>query len=468
MDVTITKSDFRLFREAPRHLWAKKHGRLDESTADELLAIQGEQVEALAREYLEKFILPAQPGDHLIWQETGRDGPFMARADALIRRADGTEIDLYEIKSSTSVKPEDVEDAAFQTLIFRKQYRVARVCLVLVNTDYVRSAELDLQHLLKVEDISEQVHELLPEIEILRSQALEAARCDDPNSLEHCWAPKDCRCLEVCHPDLPEFSIYDIPRLSKEKKRQLEGMGIRAALDIPVSFELSGLQNAVADVARRDSPAVDVSRVRAELAKVTYPLYFLDYETCSLTVPLHTGYKPWQQMVFQYSLHQLDRPGGTLTHCEHLSTGSGDPALPLLASLKANLGETGTVIVWNAPFEKGRNKEIGLLYPEYADYLDDLNRRVLDLMEIVSKGLYVHPGFKGSSSIKHVLPVVVPELSYAEMEINNGTKASYGWWKSMFAPINADEKHAIHANLLKYCELDTRAMVEIFHKFSQI
>lgn len=468
MDITITKSDFRLFREAPRHLWAKKHDRLDESSADELLTIQGEQVETLAREYLEKFILPAQPGDSLIWQETGRDGSFMARADALVRRADGTEVDLYEIKSSTKVEDEDMEDAAFQTLIFQKKYRVAHVCLVLVNNAYVRSGELELQNLLKVEDITDRVNELLPEIESLRGQALLAAQCDDPRSLEHCWAPGDCRCLEVCHPLLPEFSIYDIPRISKDKKRQLEGMGIRAARDIPVSFELSDLQNTVADVARRGSPAVDASRVRAELSKVSYPLYFLDYETCSLAVPLYTGYKPYQHMVFQYSLHRLDRPGSQMTHFEHLSTGSGDPALPLLVSLKANLGETGTVIVWNASFEKSRNKEMGQLYPEYADYLEGLNRRVHDLMEVVSKGLYIHPGFKGSSSIKNVLPVVVPELSYAEMEINNGTKASYGWWKSMFTPISADEKHKIHADLLKYCELDTRAMVEIFQKFSQI
>ncbi len=468
MDVIITKSDFRLFREAPRHLWARKHDCLDESTGDELLAIQGEQVEALAREYLEKFVLPTRPGDSLAWQETGRDGPFMARADALIRHANGAEVDLYEVKSSTSVKDEDLEDAAFQALIFRKQNRVARVYLVLVNNEYVRSGELDLRGLLKVEDVTDKVNKLLPEIELLRTQALEAAQLTDPRGVEHCWDPGNCRCLEVCHPALPDFSIYDIPRLSKDKKRQLEGMGIRAAHDIPAAFELSKLQTVVADTARNGSPSVDALRVRAELAKVAYPLYFLDYETCSLAVPPYDGYKPWQQMVFQYSLHRLGKPGGALTHCEHLSTGSGDPALPLLASLKANLGETGTVIVWNASFEKTRNKEMGLLYPEYADYLEGVNQRVHDLMEIVSKGLYVHPGFRGSSSIKYVLPVVVPELSYTELEINNGTSATFGWWKSMFTPLSGAEKQKIHSDLLKYCHLDTLAMVEIFQKFSQI
>jgi len=140
----------------------------------------------------------------------------------------------------------------------------------------------------------------------------------------------------------------------------------------------------------------------------------------------------------------------------------------LLASLKKNLGGEGTVIVWSASFEKTRNKEMALLHPEYADFLKDVNDRVHDLMEMVSKGLYLHPGFKGSSSIKHVLPVMVPELSYAEMEINEGTKASFAWWNIMFVSLDETEKKIIADQLLAYCKLDTLAMVEIFRRFSRI
>jgi hypothetical protein len=464
----FSKSDFRLFREAPRHLWAKKNSRLDVSSANQLAGIQGEQVERLAKDYVETFILPNQPGCTFLWQETGTDDSYLARADALVREPGKKAADLYEIKSSTEVKKEDVEDAAFQTLIFQKQYHIGHIYLMLVNNDYIMHGPLDLSQLLKVEDITDQVNAILADIETLRAQALKAAQCADPEELEHCWKPKECVCLEVCHPGLPDFSIYDIPRLSEEKKRLLEGMGVRAAKEIPASFELSDSQRAIAYLARLGAPVMDAPRIREELGRIAYPVYFLDYETCNLAVPLFEGYKPYQQMVFQYSLHRLDGPEAELKHFEHLSTSDDDPAMPLLASLKKNLGGEGTVIVWNASFEKTRNTEMALLHPEYAGFLKDVNDRVHDLMEMVSKGLYLHPGFKGSSSIKHVLPVMVPELSYAEMEINEGAKASLAWWNIMFVSLDETEKKIIANQLLAYCKLDTLAMVEIFRRFSRI
>jgi hypothetical protein len=464
----ISKSDFRLYREAPRHLWAKKHGCLEISSAEKLAGIQGEQVELLAMEYIEKYILPRQPGRTLLWQETRKDGVYTARADAIVCEAGGDSADLYEIKSSTGVKDEDVEDVAFQALIFQKHFHIRHFYLVLINHAYIFDGSLDLGQLLKVEDITAQTGALQDEIKIQRAQAWEAAQCATPEGLEHCWKPDECSCREVCHPGLPDFSIYNIPRLSLENKRLLESMGIRAAQDIPASFKLSGFQRQIADLARRGEPLVDEPRIRAEMAKVAFPIYFLDYETCNLAVPQYPRYIPYQQNVFQYSLYRLDTPTADPEHFEYLSTCPGDPALPLLASLREDMGRQGTIIVWNAAFEKSRNKEMAEIYPEYRDFLLDVNGRIYDLMEMVSKGLYLHPGFRGSSSIKHVLPAMVPELSYAEMEINNGTKASLGWWKLTFEPLNENERNKIVENLLAYCKMDTLAMVEIYRKFAAI
>lgn len=465
----ITKSDFRLFREAPRHLWAKKHDQLDETEIDELLMVQGDRIEQLAHEYLETITLPQKQGWTMHWQETVPDGPYLARADAILLHPNGNDAELFEIKSSTSIKDEQIEDAAFQTLIFRKQYNIHRVHLVLVNNEYIFHGSLDLSQLLKMEDITEKLEAILPEIAGLREQALQAALSDDPLKWEHCWKPKDCVCPEVCHPGLPEgLTIYDVPRLKKEKKQELEGMGIRAAKDIPEDFPLSGNQASVVATAKAGQPVIDGSGIRQEMARVSYPVYFLDYETCPLAVPVFNGHKPYQQAVFQYSLHHLVTPDAAPFHSEHLSTGEGDPCVPLLEKLKNDIGTDGTVIVWNAPFERTRNKEMAALHPEYRVFLEDINDRIYDLMEIVSKGLYLHPGFKGSSSIKNVLPVLVPELRYDTLQINNGTKASFAWWRMMFTLIPDAEKQAITNNLLTYCGLDTLAMVELFRNFCRV
>lgn len=388
--------------------------------------------------------------------------------DALLISAESGAADLYEVKSSTRIKPEDVEDTSFQALILQKFYRIEHIYLMLVNNAYTLHGQLDLAQLLKVEDITDQVQAILPEIDVLRGEALQVAQCYDPETLEHCWKPEECICLDVCHPDLPDFSIYDIPRLGKEKKRQLEEMGIRAAREIPDSFKLSNSQREIANLARMDEPILDAPHIREELGKITYPIYFLDYESCNPVVPLYDGYKPYQQMVFQYSLHRLDGPEAEVVHFEHLSSGQGDPSLPTLASLKANLDGQGTVVVWYAPFEKARNDEMAMLHPEYAEFLQDVNLRIYDLMDMVRNGLYLHPGFKGSCSIKQVLPVMVPELSYAEMEINEGKKAAWGWWNIIFAPLEEGEKKVIADQLLAYCHLDTLAMVEIYRKLAAI
>jgi len=103
------------------------------------------------------------------------------------------------------------------------------------------------------------------------------------------------------------------------------------------------------------------------------------------------------------------------------------------------------------------------MYPEYKDFLLDLNNRMFDLMEIVLKGYYLHPDFRGSWSIKNVLPVMVPELSYKELAINKGDQAMTKWW-DMINNANQKENEKTAEALLEYCGLDTLAMVEIWKK----
>jgi hypothetical protein len=465
-ELLITKSDFRTFREAPRHLWASKHDRLDVSAIDQLAVAQGRQVEELAKRYLESRVAQDDGSLNLFWQETQKDGPFLARADALVGSEGGGARDLYEIKSSTTAKAEDIEDAAFQTLIFRTKYEVRRVYLVLVDNTYVRSGALDLEQLLRVEDVTNQVDTILQDVENWRVEAVEAAQAKDPAGLEHCWKPKECPCLEVCHPELPDFSIYNIPHLGEIKKRQLEAMGIRAAKDIPSRFSLSDAQRKIASLAKDSHPVIDTTAMRQWLSSIQYPVYFLDYETCNLAVPLYDGYKPYEQIVFQYSLHRREAPEAALQHCEHLATSRGDPAPDLVASLRDCMGSEGSVIVWHAPFEKTRNKELGQHVPDQAEFLAGVNARVLDLMEIVSKGMFLHPDFRGSNSIKEVLPVLVPQLSYEGMQINEGRTASERWWEMLFGDVSADGRGETARALLEYCKTDTLAMVELLRYFT--
>ncbi len=464
----LTKSDFLLFCEAPRHLWAKKNLKIDLTLTDfdQHLIAEGYEVEKLAQEYFANEILPQKPGCQMKLQQTFTDGPFQARVDILLDNPETSTYEIYEVKSSTNLDKKDLYDVAYQFLILQNQVKIEKAVIVHPNKEYIRDGELDLAQLFIVDDLTEKVHELLPEIDALRHEALSVFDCKDPFELAQCLTPRDCPCPDICHPQLPEFSIFDVPRLSPKKKAELLDMGIRDAREIPVTFSLNDKQLLIVERARTHSEYLDQYSLQIELNQLQFPLWFLDYETCISAIPRFQGYHPQQQIVFQYSLHRLDNPKAELHHFGCIALTDGDPSLYLLEKLAADLGRTGTVIVWNKSFEMTMNKEMAKLYPEYGNFLLDLNSRIYDLGEIVNQGIYLHPQFKGSWSIKHVLPVMVPELSYEEMAINKGDKASMAWWNMTFGEVAQEEKTRLLEALDKYCELDTLAMVEIYRKFA--
>lgn len=95
----------------------------------------------------------------------------------------------------------------------------------------------------------------------------------------------------------------------------------------------------------------------------------------------------------------------------------------LLQAMLADIGDDihhSSFVVWYKPFENTRNEEIAEIFPDLADSFLAINDKTFDLMEIFSKRNYFDIAFMGSSSIKKVLPVLVPEMDYAGLAIGNG------------------------------------------------
>ena len=170
---------------------------------------------------------------------------------------------------------------------------------------------------------------------------------------------------------------------------------------------------------------------------------------------------PHNHLVFQVSIHKL-QANGTLTHFEWLGDSLQQP-VDMLKQMQEFTGVTGTFISWNAPFEISRNKDMLVWIPQFTDYLNYINRHMFDLMAIF-KTDYVDYRFNGSTSIKKVLPVLCPQFSYSNLEVQDGTMALDTWGR-MVTDINFNEDVAFtRKNLLAYCKLDTLAMVEIYKK----
>ena len=205
-------------------------------------------------------------------------------------------------------------------------------------------------------------------------------------------------------------------------------------------------------------------RLDSFLSEIVYPVYYFDYETSQSLLPPWDGTRPYQQVPFQYSLHIQREPGGEIEHREYLHRDGSNPMPALLETLREDVGKTGSVLVWYEGFGKARNNEMAAAVPEYAAFLDDLNARVVDLMKPFADETITDPAFKGSASIKAVLPVLMPELTYDDLDIGEGSSASRLWKEVTLINPDASEREKVYADLVEYCTLDTWAMVAIHRK----
>lgn len=401
--------------------------------------------------------------------ETG-DGTF-AKIDVLEFDKENGKWNLYEVKSGSSIKTDlfhnHIKDIAFQKIALEKTgLEIGKSFLVHLNKEYRRNGEIELEKLFVFNEVSEKIDDIQRETEMEISEALELLKEDDIN-LNGCEciyrsSGQRCDCFEFFNPQVPDYSTGHI--FQKKKLRMLVEEGVFDPIDVPDDFKMTDVQEIKVELQKSGSPQIDGASVKEMLATLVYPLYFLDYETFGKPVPLLDGYKTSQQLVFQYSLHILHEDG-KLEHFEYLADELESATAGLVGSMRDNIGPVGSVLVWYESFEKGRNCELMELHPEAKEFLEDVNERVFDLMKVFKKD-YLHPKFKGSASIKKVLPVLVPELSYAELDVQNGTMAIEAWGRTIFEQVLEKEKVEIRQNLFKYCELDTLAMVKILEKIS--
>ncbi len=200
---------------------------------------------------------------------------------------------------------------------------------------------------------------------------------------------------------------------------------------------------------------------------IAYPLpgYFLDFETIQFAVPVWKGTRPYQQIVFQFSLHRLDA-SGQLEHTEFLDLSGNDPSESFTQSLIAACGEQGPIFVYNAGFEMARIRELAERFPSLSQPLLAINDRIVDLLP-VARERYYHPSQQGSWSIKKVLPAVVPELRYDTLDgVQDGGMAMNAFLEDIHPDTSPERKTQIEQQLLADCKLDTCAMVRLWQVFS--
>jgi len=291
-----------------------------------------------------------------------------------------------------------------------------------------------------------------------------------------------------------KVSLYDIPDSALQKER-----GKRQSIQIKFT--------------KSNSEWVS-EELLSIMRSFKYPLYFIDFEASILAVPYHIGMRPYEKVAFQWSCHKIEKPGQEPTHFEWINVDNSFPNFEFAESLKECIKEDGTVLTW-ASYENTTLREIKEQMVKYDYKQQDLSKwleklikskenpesRIVDLNDLTLKH-YFHPLMKGKTSIKWVLPAIWAEdpklhnydfskkyyrvehgkllepyqtLQHIEISeqaevVNEGTGAMMAYQEMLYglSKNEASIKDSWKNLLLKYCELDTAAMVLVWKHWENI
>ena len=491
MSKRISKSQFMMGLQCLKRLWLYNYRKdLIPPLSPEQRQVfdQGSAIGALAREYFKGGTLveadyrqlpPAlkrtaelvAAGAKVIYEGAFVFNAVLVRCDILKRNGDGT-WDLIEAKGSTAVKEEHLQDVAVQRYVLEGcGVKLRRTQLMHINNTFVKNGPIEAKKFFTRQDITKETSALLGDIKQNLERfmaALAAPEAPETGIGRHCSNPYDCEFRGHCWKGIPEHSVYDIPRLSWEKKNMLKAMGIMLFKNVPDNFDLSAGQKLALRVEKSGETLLDRKKLARFIRKIKYPLYHIDFETVMPGIPLYDGSRPYQQIPFQVSLHVQAAPGAAPEHFEYLGDGLSDPRPGLITFMLAHIGPEGTLLAYNASFEAKRIEELGRDFPEQAGALPALINRFEDLMKPFLERFYVHPACHGRFSLKKILPALVPDMTYSGLAVANGGDAQLAYHRILSGELTGAETEQLRKDLKVYCGQDTLAMVKILEHLGQV
>ena len=488
MKPIISKSQYLKGLQCPKNLWFYRHRKdliPEIDAAQQAIFDTGNIVGEMAMQYFaddnaqevtneywdivggieatQKYIADGAPNIYEATAMHPNNGCY-SRIDILHKADDGT-WHLVEVKSSTRVKSIHFDDMAFQHYVFRSAgYNISKCFMLVIDNQYHKDGAIDPKKMFKLENISEKVFAKYDDVHTKANQMIAMLNAKDTEPeiaiSDHCNKPYQCEFKHHCWQHIPDYSVYNIYRFNKvdDVIGKIHSYDIA---DIPTDLLPNNVKQIDVTAYQNNQPHVAPANIAEWLGTLSYPLYYLDYETIAPAIPVFDGTHPFQQIPFQFSLHIQQIQGGETHHIEFLHQEQSDPREAFAKALVKSCGDTGSVVVYNQGFEMARNRELAKQVPEYADALLGINARVIDLMVPFKKRWLYHPQQQSSCSIKTVLPIYT-DFSYDELSIGNGGDAMGAYLDFIHGKSNDTE--TLFANLKQYCKLDTFAMVELMKK----
>jgi hypothetical protein len=488
----LSKTDYLIYKDCAKNAWLKVHKpdiyfSKPLSVFDQGIIEAGNEVDSLARDLFPGGILIEDRNDsegtmnlikaktEVIYQPVFETKFYKAISDILVWNKDTKLYDLYEVKASNSGENKSAndklyaQDIAFQYIVMKElEIPIGRLFLLRLNNEYSRGVELELDKLFSKEDFTEDVLEIVDNTKEDMKMAYEfITQTDEPPGSCKCiirGRSSHCTTFSYSNPDVPDYSVHDISRIgqSKRKLAELVDSGIFKIEDVPDEFELSDKQKNQVEATKSGKTFISKDEIKTFVDTISHPISFLDYETFAAAIPRFPGYNPYNQIPFQFSLHVAHDEKKEPDHREFIFTENKYPDEEFIQAMKKHIPDSGSIVVWSKTFEMGRNKDLAKRNPPHKEFLENVNKRIVDLMDVFTNQHFIHPGFKGKTSIKNILPVLAPELSYKALDIKEGATASNTWDKIVKGELDKGEAIEKIESLKIYCKLDTYAMYVIW------
>ena len=425
-----------------------------------------------------------------IYEATFQYNGVLALIDILHQKENGR-FEIYEVKSSTwssSEKnkklPNYIQDASIQYYVLNGLgYDISDTFITLLNKNYVREDNLDIQKLFHSERVTEQIVELQSQIPSTLENFRESIKDteNEPNIDigPHCKSPYKCDGYDYCwktQRSIPDYSVFNVFSHSQEKAHQLYSQSITAIEDIPDDFSMTEPQKFKVDIWKNQKTHIEKEKLREFIDTMHFPIYYFDFETISPPIPQFTGEWTYNLFPFQYSL-DIEYEDGTIHHKEFLENPDTDGREDIARKITELIPKGSCIVAFNSSFEMARFKHLANLFPQYEEHLMNLHNNFIDLWNpFKSKfSYYVAPEMKGLTGIKTVLPVLVPHQknAYKDLDlVKNGGDAMHIYEKlgEEIAKKDSDSKkiNRYRKSLKKYCALDTSGMIEIVKKLRKV
>lgn len=407
-----------------------------------------------------------QSGALVLFEAAFQHNGVLIRTDIIRRETVGSPWKLYEVKSSLGKDNLDIyaQDIAIQLWVLKGcGIEVDGAFLMHLNSGCTFR---DLDSLFIVRSMVEEIAPLMKTLDEEISQIKQALQQPSPPEVPigpQCLKPDECPYKAHCWKEVPKPGIFEIPKFRDRWKFYREGKVSAHDLS-PKDFKGKEQRRAL-HCYQSGKPFFDLEKIRKSLRRWKWPLSYFDIEAITYPIPKFANSRAWQSIPFQFSCHIQQEKDSPIGHFEFLHQDEGDPRLSFIKAMEKTIPKEGSIVVYFAPFEIGRLKELAKDFPEYAPLMHSYIDRIVDLMKVVHDHVF-HPEFLGSFSIKKVAPALLgKEASYAGLGVKDGMDAMVSYLEMLENP---ERKAIIRDHLLAYCKQDTFLMVRLHHYLIKI